>query len=72
MESKEQLLSKLLEGVKGCQSRFGSRSELATEDDGSVSKLCLAYENVFLHGFKVPEKSRSLWQMTENLVWELL
>ncbi|OXA39176.1 Sorting nexin-29 [Folsomia candida] len=63
---KDQLLSKLLDGVKGCQSRFGSRTELATEDEETVRKLCIAFEDVFLHGAKLPEKGRSLWQMTEN------
>lgn len=65
---KDQLLSKLLDGVKGCQSRFGSRTELATEDEETVRKLCIAFEDVFLHGAKLPEKGRSLWQMTENFV----
>lgn len=51
-EYKKTLLSRLLAGVKGCQSRFGSRSELATEDDASVARLCVAYEDVFTHGFQ--------------------
>jgi sorting nexin-29 len=68
--TKEQLLTKLLDGVKGCQSRFGSRTELATEDDNSIRNLCLAFEDVFLHGVRgqQQEKSKGLWQMTENLV----
>lgn len=49
---KKTLLAKLLDGVKGCQRRFGSRSELATEDEGSVARLCSAYDDVFSHGFK--------------------
>lgn len=49
---KKTLLTRLLAGVKGCQSRFGSRSELATEDDESVARLCAAYEDVFSHGLQ--------------------
>lgn len=49
---KKTLLTRLLAGVKGCQSRFGSRSELATEDEESVARLCAAYEDVFSHGLQ--------------------
>jgi len=49
---KKTLLARLLDGVKGCQSRFGTRSELATEDEGAVARLCAAYEDVFSHGVK--------------------
>ena len=70
-EEKKELLGRLLEGVKGCQSRFGSRTELATEDDLSIRKLCLAFEQVFLHGLQKPsaqQASKGIWQITETLV----
>jgi len=69
-DEKKQLLSRLLLSVKSCQSRFGSRTELATEDDKLISQLCSAFEDVFLHRIKRPpsQASKGLWQMTENLV----
>jgi sorting nexin-29 len=67
-EEKKQLLGRLLDGVKGCQSRFGSRTELATEDDLAIRKLCFAFEQVFLHGLQKAQSSKGIWQITETLV----
>ena len=44
------LLSNLLSAVKGCQIRYGGRSELATDSEPVVVQLCNAYEAVLSHG----------------------
>ena len=39
-EKKQELLDALLESVKECQIRFGGKSELATEGENVIAKLC--------------------------------
>jgi len=66
---KQSLLCRLLEGVKSCQSRYGLRTELATEHEESVRNLCSAFEDIFLFGLKKNNaQGKGLWHMTESLV----
>lgn len=51
-QERENLLVNLLESVKLCQTKFGSRNELATESDSQVSNLCRSLEEVFNHGLR--------------------
>lgn len=56
------LQSDLLKSVKQCQTRFGGRTELATELDTNVANLCYNLEAALSHGLKskkVDEKKPS-------------
>lgn len=46
------ILRDLLDAVKQCQIRFGSRTELATDSDPSVARLCTILDSSFSHGLK--------------------
>ncbi|CAL4148643.1 unnamed protein product, partial [Meganyctiphanes norvegica] len=59
-KQREQLLADLLSDVKGCQVRFGGRSELAIELDPRVACLCSSLEASLSHGLKQREPSRGL------------
>lgn len=50
--SASNVLRDLLEAVKQCQIRFGSRTELATDSDPSVQRLCSVLDTSFSHGLK--------------------
>ena len=39
------------------QSRFGGKSELATEDEPSVKDLCKAFQDILQHGITVKGKA---------------
>ncbi|KAI1296678.1 Sorting nexin-29 [Halotydeus destructor] len=62
---RQKLVSNLLEAAKECLARFGGRSELATELDGRVMKLCTAIEDIFSHGLK---SNRNLLKATKNAI----
>lgn len=47
-----ELLRNLLLAVKECQSRYGGRTELATELDNHVSNVCHSFEAIFSHGLQ--------------------
>lgn len=51
-EERQKLLTTLLNAVKACQTKFGGRSQLATESEPCVATLCNALEAVLLHGLK--------------------
>jgi len=51
-EKKQILLDALLESVKECQIRFGGKSELATEGENVIAKLCARFEDICNHGLK--------------------
>lgn len=48
----ENLLKTLLFYVKHCQTRFGGKTELATEFDHNVAGLCGVLESVLSHGLR--------------------
>lgn len=49
---RQRLLSSLLNAVKACQTRFGGRSQLATESEPCVAALCASLEAVLWHGLR--------------------
>jgi len=51
-DERQKLLTSLLKAVKACQTKFGGRSQLATESEPCVAALCTALEAVLLHGLK--------------------
>ncbi|CAG2107212.1 unnamed protein product, partial [Medioppia subpectinata] len=57
VNEKHLIANRLLESVKQCQIRFGGRSELATDMDQRVVKLCQSLEEAFSHGLR---KNRNL------------
>lgn len=65
METRQTLLSDLLSSVKQCQIRFGGKSELATESEEVVAKLCSRLEAVLCHGLKAVNNHSSLRQVSE-------
>lgn len=56
---RENLQSQLLSSVKNCQTRFGGKTEIATELDLFVGTLCNSLELVLSHGLKIIEKKNS-------------
>lgn len=46
------LLDQLMSIVKECQTKYGGKTELATEQDPKIARLCLAWERVLCHGVK--------------------
>lgn len=73
-EEKQILLDELLDSIKKCQSRFGGKTELATESEQVIEHLCLKFEAILFHGLKssvVKElfnqhQSKSPWQFIKN------
>lgn len=66
-KERHQLLNNLLGSVKQCQTRFGGRSELATESDQLVFNLCRSLEAVLNHGLRSrpqPKNSSTIEQVT--------
>lgn len=57
---RQELLSGTLSAVKGCQVRFGGRTELATESDERVAFLCTQLEDTLSHGLKPRPPNRGL------------
>ncbi|KAJ6638452.1 Sorting nexin-29 [Pseudolycoriella hygida] len=51
-EGSKSLLKELILIVKDCQTRYGGKTELATEDDQKIVKLCSAWEYGLSHGLK--------------------
>ena len=49
LKERQELLSEVLTAVKNVQSRFGGRSELATEENPAVRQLCNALQNILQH-----------------------
>ncbi|XP_059482637.1 sorting nexin-29 [Neocloeon triangulifer] len=67
-DERQKLLASLLKSVKACQTRFGGRSQLATESEPCVAVLCTALEAVLLHGLKMRPgngQASTLRHMTE-------
>ncbi|KAK9504687.1 hypothetical protein O3M35_010961 [Rhynocoris fuscipes] len=62
------LQAQLLSAVKNCQSRFGCRTEIATELDPYVGTLCNCLEAVLSHGLKSIEKKNSAIKHVTELV----
>ncbi|KAF4523436.1 hypothetical protein B566_EDAN010369 [Ephemera danica] len=58
---RQKLLSALLSSVKSCQTRFGGRSQLATESEPCVAALCAALEAVLWHGLR-PKPANAPWR----------
>lgn len=59
---RKKLQSDLLHSVKLCQTRFGGRTELATELDPHVVDVCNKLEAVLCHGLRskvLPKKNNS-------------
>lgn len=46
------ILDQLLSIVKECQCKYGGKTELATEQDMKIVRLCLAWERALGHGIK--------------------
>ncbi|XP_037028176.1 sorting nexin-29 [Bradysia coprophila] len=51
-EGSKSLLKELIEIVKECQTRYGGKTELATEDDQKIIKLCSTWDYALSHGLK--------------------
>ncbi|XP_045519198.1 sorting nexin-29-like isoform X2 [Pieris brassicae] len=51
-ENAKLILKDLIICIENCQSRFGGRSELATEDDIRIVNLCEKWEKVLSHGLR--------------------
>ena len=49
LKERQVLLSEVLAAVKNVQSRFGGKSELATEENPAVRQLCNALQNILQH-----------------------
>ena len=49
---REKLQENLLTAAKICHTRFGAKSELATESDKCVTQLCYAFEQILSHGVR--------------------
>jgi sorting nexin-29 len=59
---RSRLQAELLHSVKLCQTRFGGRTELATELDAHVVDVCNKLEAVLSHGLRpkaMPKKNHS-------------
>ncbi|KAI8435073.1 hypothetical protein MSG28_003479 [Choristoneura fumiferana] len=52
IESSRITLQELQTCLQNCQSRFGGKSELATEDDIRIVQLCERWEKVLSHGIR--------------------
>lgn len=52
-DARKNLQTDLLHSVKLCQTRFGGRTELATELDNHVVDVCNKIETVLSHGLRV-------------------
>ncbi|XP_041977524.1 sorting nexin-29-like isoform X2 [Aricia agestis] len=52
IESGKGVLKELQTCVENCQTRFGGKSELATEDDIRIVHLCEKWEKILSHGLK--------------------
>ncbi|XP_073972147.1 sorting nexin-29-like isoform X2 [Rhodnius prolixus] len=65
---RENLQSQLLSSVKNCQTRFGGKTEIATELDLFVGTLCNSLELVLSHGLKIIEKKNSAIKHVTELV----
>lgn len=64
--TRQTLLSNLLSCVQQCQVRYGGKSELATENEEVVSKLCRSLELALSHGLKLQSRTGfALKQVTE-------
>lgn len=46
------VLDQLMSIVKESQTKYGGKTELATEQDPKIARLCLAWERVLCHGVK--------------------
>ena len=72
-EKKQKLLDALLESVKECQIRFGGKSELATEGENVIAKLCARFEDICNHGLKrTSEPASSLNSLKDKVVIHIL
>ena len=72
-EKKQELLDALLESVKECQIRFGGKSELATEGENVIAKLCARFEDICNHGLKrTSEPVSSLNSLKDKVVIHIL
>ncbi|CAH0754853.1 unnamed protein product [Bemisia tabaci] len=70
----KKLQENLQNAVKQCQSRYASRTELATELDHNVIVLCHCLEAILSHGLRPrlnSNKNGSVFQHVTNLVKEL-
>ncbi|XP_046847260.1 sorting nexin-29-like [Xenia sp. Carnegie-2017] len=61
--TKQAIIDRLLDGVKQCQVRFGSTTELASEKDSRISCLCEQWNIVLQFGIKSTKKINSLRQV---------
>jgi len=67
-QERRTIISNLLEAVKICQTRYGSRNELATESDSQVFTLCQSLEELLNHGLRSKpqlKKPNALNHMTD-------
>ncbi|XP_046864539.1 sorting nexin-29-like isoform X2 [Xenia sp. Carnegie-2017] len=64
--TKQAIIDRLLDGVKQCQVRFGSTTELASEKDSRISCLCEQWNIVLQFGIKSTKKINSLSQYYEQ------
>lgn len=53
----QQVLNDLRDLVKRCQTKYGGKKELATDEDDLIVKLCNSWEAVLSHGLKAPHTS---------------
>lgn len=54
-----QLLQALLRSVRGLQTAYGNRNELATDADARVARLCDLWDSVLCHGLRRPAAGAS-------------
>ncbi|XP_078610485.1 sorting nexin-29-like isoform X1 [Branchiostoma floridae x Branchiostoma japonicum] len=64
---RQNLLDRLLDGVKQCQIRFGGRTELATDSDSRVVCLLNQFETVLQHGMKRAKGLAAIKQVTQQV-----
>ncbi|XP_054267028.1 sorting nexin-29 isoform X2 [Macrosteles quadrilineatus] len=70
-DARKNLQTELLHSVKLCQTRFGGRTELATELDPHVVDVCNKLEAVLSHGLRtkaLPKKNHSAIKQVTELV----
>ncbi|XP_075220784.1 sorting nexin-29 isoform X2 [Lycorma delicatula] len=68
---RQQLQTELLNAVKNCQTRFGGRTELATELDPHIKILCTCFEYVLSHGLRSKQqikKNSAIRQVTDKVL----
>jgi len=66
LKERQELMSEVLTAVKNVQSRFGGRSELATEENPAVRQLCNALQNILQH--RIATRGQDVLRNTLNIL----